>query len=45
MNEKYDKKYEAQIAELADNRLKTKTYRVFDYQARVYSRKSIPELV
>jgi hypothetical protein len=45
MDEKYNPKYESQIAELADKRLRTKNYNVFDNQARVYSRKNLPGLV
>lgn len=44
MEEKYNPKYESQIMEMAKNRLGAKTYKVFDYQARIFTREYLPEL-
>lgn len=44
MRERYDPKYEARILELAENRLRTKNYRVFDGDARVARSAKLPEL-
>lgn len=45
MDEKYDEKYEKKIVLLAESRLKSGNYKVFDYRARVIKRAKIPELV
>lgn len=45
MKEKYIEKYEQQIRELAENRIKTNQYKVFDNSARVIKRARFPELV
>lgn len=45
MKEKYNQTYENQIVLLARDRAKTGNYKVFDYQARVVTRDSFPELV
>ena len=45
MKEKYNQKYENQIAQLDSGRVKTGNYKVFDYQARVITRDSFPELI
>ena len=44
MDEKYNPKYESQIKDLANNRLRTKTYKVFDYNARIVKRIKMIEL-
>lgn len=41
---KYDDRYEKQIILLAEERIKTGKYKVFDRQARVITRKNLPEL-
>lgn len=45
MKEKYNEKYEAQIQDLAGNRLKSKNFKIFDYNARIIKRQNFPELV
>ena len=45
MKEKHDPHYEKQIHQLAENRLKTKNFRVFDHDARIVGRENFPELV
>lgn len=45
MDEKYDDRYEKQIVLMAENRLETKNYRVFDYRARVVKSERFPGLV
>jgi hypothetical protein len=43
-DERYDPKYEHRIRELAENRLKTGNYKVFDSRARIITRRAFPEL-
>ncbi|HEX8288270.1 MAG TPA: hypothetical protein VF556_09750 [Pyrinomonadaceae bacterium] len=45
MKEKYNQRYENQIALLARDRVKTGNYKVFDFQARVITRDQFPDLV
>lgn len=41
MKEKYNPKYDHQIKELAENRIKSGQYKIFDHNARVITRKKI----
>jgi hypothetical protein len=45
MQEKYDDNYENKIVLLAENKIKSGRYKVFDHLARVISRECFPELV
>ena len=45
MKEKYSPQYESQIRQLAENRLKTKNFKIFDHDARIVKRADLPELV
>ncbi len=44
MEEKYDVDYERKIKDLANNRLRTGTYKLFDHSARVIKRRNFPDL-
>ena len=45
MNEKYNEKYEHQIKEMAESRIKSGSIKVFDHNARIVKRERFPELV
>ncbi len=45
MDEKFDSKYEHQIHQLAQNRIETGNYKVFDYRARVITKTGFTDLV
>lgn len=45
MKEKHDADYENKIIFLAEQRVKTGKYKLFDYRARVITRDQLPEVV
>ena len=45
MNGKHSQKHENQIILLASDRVESGNYKVFDYQARIVTRESFPELI
>ena len=45
MKEKYDPNYEGHIKILAEHRLESKNYKVFDYRSRALKRQNFSELV
>jgi hypothetical protein len=45
MKEKYDQKYEDHIQVLAEHRLDSKNYKIFDHRSRIIKRHKISELL